>query len=640
MRLAKVTIHKYKSIEQKQSFEVDPGVTVLVGMNEAGKTAVLEAIAKTRYFQPDKQFTFSTTHDYPRREKKALDKAGGKPAAITCDYEFSDEDRAAFEEAVGSKTINGRCVITSTYDNTQSWSPNVLGIDSSAMWRHLTTSLGIYSKTLVASLEKVRSQRDLEALSEEYSENGHREKILELKAYVANKWNWDDAAAEYVCRVVISSRLPKFLYYDEYYSLPSRISIEKLRDEDLDTGGDKTARALLELADISVDDIVNATSFEDFVAELEATEAIISDELFKYWTANKNLRIRFAIDKIINTDNPAKHQIVEHVLDIRVMNQRTGVSLPLKNRSKGFNWFFSFLVWFKRIQEEGDDNFVLLLDEPGLNLHASAQADLLRFIEDLSARYQVIFTTHSPFMIDSGRLNRVRTIVEADGGTRVSDTIQEKDPRTLFPLQAALGYDLAQNLFISPHNLLVEGSSDLLYLQHISALLAGEGRVGLRDDITIVPTGGLDKVATFISLLRGSSLDIVCLLDTYRDQKAKSHLERMISEKLISAKAVMFFDSVVSGASEADIEDLFEPEEYLSLFNGAYSGQYHVEMNDLSAGKSPRLVDRIATAIGKDRFNHYRPARYLISTPGTAVKPSTLDRFEAAFVLVNKAMPT
>ena len=50
----------------------------------------------------------------------------------------------------------------------------------------------------------------------------------------------------------------------------------------------------------------------------------------------------------------------------RVQNQRTGVSLPLENRSKGFNWFFSFLVWFMKIQEKRDTTYILLLDEPGL----------------------------------------------------------------------------------------------------------------------------------------------------------------------------------------------------------------------------------------------------------------------------------
>src|SRR5690606_28515711 len=156
----------------------------------------------------------------------------------------------------------------------------------------------------------------------------------------------------------------------------------------------KTARALFELADIDTSELLKASSFEDFIAELEATEAIISGELFKYWQTNKNLNMAFQIDKVEETDNRNNTRIIEHILDVRVKSK--GVSLSLKNRSKGFNWFFSFLVWFKKIQEDSNSKYILLLDEPGLNLHASAQADLLRFLEDLSENYQIIYTTHSP----------------------------------------------------------------------------------------------------------------------------------------------------------------------------------------------------------------------------------------------------
>ena len=86
MKLKKIEIHKYKSFEEKQSFDVENDITILVGMNESGKTASLEAIAKTNYFQDDESFKFNVTHDYPRKEKKKMDKSGIDPEAITCTY--------------------------------------------------------------------------------------------------------------------------------------------------------------------------------------------------------------------------------------------------------------------------------------------------------------------------------------------------------------------------------------------------------------------------------------------------------------------------------------------------------------------------------------------------------------------------
>lgn len=404
----------------------------------------------------------------------------------------------------------------------------------------------------------------------------------------------------------------------------------QLKDEEL-----KTAKALFELADIKTSELIKADDFEDFKAELEATQANITDDLFEFWSTNKNLDIQFDIDKVEATDPRNNTRIVNHVLDIRVRNNRTKVSLPLKNRSKGFNWFFSFLVWFKKIQEDKNSNYIILLDEPGLNLHASAQADLLNFIENLSEEYQIIYTTHSPFMVDPQHLERVLTVVETNDGSVISTSIQEKDPNTLFPLQAALGYDIAQNLYISKNNLLVEGVSDLIYLEIMSGILQQNNRVGLNKEITIVPVGGMEKVATFVSLLRGSKLNIACLLDSSIDSSSKSKIENLVHEKLIQQKKILFFDEFVN-AKEADIEYLFEKEEYLKLFNSAFHERKNISEEDLN-NDIARIVLQINKHFDLERYNHYRPANALARDGAEAndFSDKTLDRFEKIFELVN-----
>ena len=377
---------------------------------------------------------------------------------------------------------------------------------------------------------------------------------------------------------------------------------------------------------------MQSDSFEDFIAELEATQAIISDELFKYWSTNKNLEILFQIDKVEETDNRNNTRIVEHVLDIRVKNKRSGVSLPLGNRSKGFNWFFSFLVWFKKIQESKDNTYILLLDEPGLNLHAKAQNDLLQFLTDLSANYQIIYTTHSPFMIETSKLNQIRTVVEHDNGAHISESVQEKDPNTLFPLQAALGYDLAQNLFVSPKNLIVEGIADLVYLNLISGVLQANGKNGLKDGITIVPVGGADKVATFVSLLRGNELDMVCLLDTFTDQSAKQRLDNLVAQHLIKDKKIVFYHDILE-TTHADVEDLFSTADYLVLYNGAFGKTLDVSDFDSSKPLLPQLKKKNN---GKD-FNHYSPANFYAKSVATVIlSDDTLNNFENLFEKLNK----
>ena len=94
------------------------------------------------------------------------------------------------------------------------------------------------------------------------------------------------------------------------------------------------------------------------------------------------------------------------IFHIRVMNRRHRVSVSFDERSRGFVWFFSFLAYFSELEETNTNDLVLLLDEPGLALHATAQNDLLRYMEEkLAPEHQVIYTTHSPFMIYSEHLN-------------------------------------------------------------------------------------------------------------------------------------------------------------------------------------------------------------------------------------------
>jgi predicted ATP-dependent endonuclease of OLD family len=141
---------------------------------------------------------------------------------------------------------------------------------------------------------------------------------------------------------------------------------------------------------------------------------------------------------------------------------------------------------------------ILLLDEPGLGLHAAAQGDLLRFIDQrLAPDHQVIYTTHSPFLVNPTKIERARTVEDKDGeGTKISKEVLSVSRDTLFPLQASLGYHLAQTLFIGEDNLIVEGPSDFLYLEILSNYLRDKGRTALDARWVIVPAGGVDKIPT------------------------------------------------------------------------------------------------------------------------------------------------
>jgi hypothetical protein len=469
---------------------------------------------------------------------------------------------------------------------------------------------------------------------------------------------WINSLEWYVWSVYIAPKIPKFLYFDDYYLLPGKINLKNLQNRiNLSkqprpvslTTEEKTVVSLLQMANIDLQTLTDTAGYEKIKAKLEGISNSITDRIFKYWTQNKELDIEFDLREDPNDEPPFDDGAN---LYIRIRNRRHRVTVPFSQRSKGFIWFFSFIVWFSSIKKQVslDRDIILLLDEPGLSLHALAQEDFLRYIDHLSDSHQLIYTTHSPFMVHSDRLYQVRTVEDhIDGGTKVSDNVSSSDAKTIFPLQAALGYTIAQNLFIGKRNLLVEGVADLVYLQFFSNLLAKAGRPSLRDDIVVVPVGGLDKLSTFVALLRGNQLELVVLHDY--ENRPNPHLESLAREKLIRARQILNYSSYrvlnSNGAPvNTDVEDLLSPPLYLKLFKSAYSKELssvEIVENDLPSGS--RIVDRIDKFLqlkniklrASGGYNHYLVANYLASNPLpiSKVDNTTLRRFEALFAEVN-----
>jgi predicted ATP-dependent endonuclease of OLD family len=638
IKLIQVTIHKYKSIQKAQTVNIDPAITTIVGMNEAGKTSLLTAIAKTNYFTDDSDFAFDITQDYPRNELIDFQHVEHDCDIIECKYKISSDLLKEIEEEFGKEVFTTK---EFTYTCHYKSKTNTFGGISANQKKFLELKVSEYtlSEATKETIIKMASLQDIADIVEFEGDDDLTALKTEIKRIIEGGYNtasWTNLLESYIAKNWIKAKMPKFWYFDDYYPLRGKININKLKNEPPTNEKDKTSKALFELARIKPEEILNASEaeYEKYIALLEASSNKITNEIFKYWSTNKNLDIEF---KIQNTTNPQGQP--EKILDIRVKSQRHKITLPLDRRSKGFNWFFSFIIWFSKIQADKNSDYILLLDEPGLNLHASAQADLLRFFDDLSKKYQIIYTTHSPFMVETEYLDRVRTCFDTEEGTIISDSIQEKDPNTLFPLQAALGYDIAQNLFVSKNNLLVEGPADLIYLTLISSILESEKRTFLNDKITIVPVGGLDKVSTFISLLRGSKLNVACLLDTFTDQKGKQKVADLVMHKIIKEKNIRFFNEFANnGKDVADIEDMFDKEEYLKIFNAAFDKEYpEVKLTDLDTSIDT-ILKQINKVIGKDRFNHYRPANKLnqLGVDKIYFKPKTLDNFEKMFTEINK----
>lgn len=657
MFLVSAKVGPFKSINTPQMVRIENEVTVLVGMNEAGKTVFLKALEKSN--DALGVASFDPVHDYPRKDLPSyLKQHKNDPAIVTeLTYQLTEDEVTALNLEFGTELkANFSFSVSHKYNNRQTIN---LSVDEKPAINALIEKTTLSSDTVTA-LKKATALSEIPNILQGVDlPEADKAFLAKIEERISNS-NWENVI-QWEVWVWLRARMPKFLYFSDYEVLPSKTNLQDLAQRVENSKTDPTqlkaehraVLALLRMADISISDFTKPGGYETLKAKVEGVSIGLTDQIMEFWKQNEDLEVE--VDIKPDPEDEAPYNSGPN-LYLRIKNRRhRGVSTDFRQRSRGFVWFFSFLVWFDSVQHQLEAkelqqrDLILLLDEPGLSLHALAQQDFLRYIDSLSERHQVLYTTHSPFMIHPDRLNEVRTVEDQDKiGTVVSENVSGSDPRTVFPLQAALGWTIAQNLFISERNLLVEGPSDLIYLRTISAMLEAKGRKGLREDITIVPVGGLDKVATFIALLGANGLKLAVLHD-FRGVP-EQRLTDLVKEKMLSPKAVLnasqFRDlkNIGSNGVATDTEDLFASDLYLEYFNNTFSKQLNgkiIAEKDLPKGD--RIIDRIERFLATEKiqvrpsggFNHYAVSSYFASHPPAKIDNDTLKRFEALFASIN-----
>lgn len=663
MKLINARIKEYKSIWDSTTFELDD-ITCLVGKNEAGKTALLEAIYRLNPIITDHS-EFNVTNDYPRAEvsdyeEDVIDEKRKPATVIEGTFELQSSDIEIVENLFGKKALKNKTFkLTRKYPhphdkNGTSTKMFTLEVNSDEAIKYLVMHANIpceLQKKLNGSVKDISSVRELLNKEEKTEENQRLDEVLEI--IEAHDVSW------YIYNNLLSTRIPKFLYFDEYYQMKGHENIEALKNRQTVNAlepSDYPMLGLIGLARLNLDQLLSLSSTQDLVNKLEGAGNRLSKKVLQYWSQNKHVEMRFDV-RTARPDDP-KGMTTGTNIWANVYDSRHMVSTNLGTRSRGFVWFFSFLAWYSQIEKDNkQNNVILLLDEPGLFLHGKAQEDLLKYFdEELKDKHQIIYTTHSPFMVDSSKFDRVRIVqdkgVEHDenipreeDGTKVFTEILEAHEDSLFPLQGALGYEIYQTLFVGKNCLVVEGVSDLLFIQAMSAALESYGRTGLSRDWTITPVGGSDKVPTFVSLLGSQKgLNVATLID-YQKKDAQT-IGNLFKKKLLKKKNVLTFADFTKG-KEADIEDMFGDDFYLKLVNGEYKNELSKPITVASfKSKHPRILVKIENyleehPLKKTSFNHYRPAKFFVDNTNKLLKDlpvDVLDKFENAFSTLNNLL--
>ena len=640
MKLTQVRVQNYRCIRDTGRFEVEQAKTILVGPNEAGKTAVLEAL---QWINPtDGVRRLDPLRDYPRKlynadiQSQKLDPREIPVASAS--FALEPDDLAELPDGFGATGYSCTRYLNNKFTHTLEGGPEVV----------------VFSEEIRKDLQRLAIHADSRAPeSQDDNESGLRANLDDVISdwpvgttrisgdHAAELRSWLDSVTAFVdendaaedqrhTRLLgytripqerdaalkkLNGRLPVFVYFNNYFQvrpnlhlrrLADRVERNLLDDDRYDYGNlcllkllGFTARELADLGDPpdpeddqeSFDNYRNPLDERDI--QLNAASVRLTEEIQSIWNPNP-ARVE-ADTVVIKADGQYLKVVVQDEL---------GVQIEIDQRSAGFQWLVSFFVVFFAEAKDTHANAILLLDEPGLSLHGLKQREFRQTISRLAESNQTIYTTHSPFLVGPDELDLVRVveITDRDKGTKVHTSVTASDPAALLPLQEALGYDLAQSLFTQERNLVLEGLTDFWYFEATAQLLREANLVDLNEKIALLPANAAGKVVYFATILHANHLKVAALLDSDNagDQAAKQ--ETLVH--ILGNRNILRTSDVCPGAiNKPEIEDLLRD----SLVSIAQS-DLGWDVTKMAAKQPQRpIVDIFAAEIAD--FSKYRLAK-------------------------------
>lgn len=556
MKVIKFKIRNYKSIVDSGDCYLDDKITILAGKNEAGKTAIVEALGD---FDLGKSISQKAI---PLWEREALPR-------IDILIELEEEEIEEFftylqndilkvappGEFKISKKIIRDCPIelSKIYPNINKVSDKTLSAIHPAI-KSLSNTVERLKEIIYYCNEKTRNfpvredmikvpQRIVNLLtnySPQYRPNVSNEEqqltlknIEEIKHLLTESDTLIKISYE-IEQFILQNFIPNFILFVTFDDiLPTQIPITKAQEEEI----------IKDLASISGLDLKKIQSSEDPKIREHHKDQVnlkLSEDYKQFWTQDYT-NLYFSLD----TNNI--------YFWIREGKEYYNPDM----RSKGKQWHLSFYIRITARSLEGKKN-VILIDEPGLFLHAKAQRDILRKLEDCSKKTQIIYTTHSPYLIPSETLNRVRLVRKYETkGTKIEKLTAKADKETLTPILTAIGEDLSAGIKVDKKNpIVLEGFSDYLYFTAFKNLL------NIKIDINFIPSVGANNVIHVGSILFGWGLDPIFILDN--DREGKRVRNKLIDKLSIKEEKII----LVPLDKEGKIENMFSKEDFEKYIKG------------------------------------------------------------------------
>ena len=590
MRLSKARIQNYRSIKDTGEFTLENYKTILVGPNEAGKTVVLKALQQLN--KPKDIEGFDEIRDYPRSLYNDITTAKVKSSqteVVRGWFLLEEEDKRLVPEKFHScqyvlyRHLDNKGVHFLENAPIPNYFKDVKG-DLLRLAAHLDKQHEIAGETSSKPSEKLNKLiidfGDYKTLSKNDTADFIKwfdsvftdvdeDNVKENERYEKLNEKFKENATHHEVLTLLASRIPVFVLFNNYFKVKPLIHLEHLADRtegnilDDDKFYDYGNLCLLKLLGFSSRELSNIgktpspnkndqdalKKYRDTLDkrsyQLDAASIRLTKEIKNIWNPNPN---RPEAEKLsISADGQYLKVVVED--DI-------GVKIELDQRSEGFQWLVSFYVVFFAEAMDKHKNAILLLDEPGMSLHALKQREFRLTISRLAETNQTIYSTHSPFLVGPDELDLVRVVElkDREEGTKVHTTISSSDPAGLLPLQEALGYDLAQSLFSQQKNLVLEGITDYWYIDATANLFREEGLEKLDEKIALIFANSAGKVVYYATILHAHKLKIAALLDSDSAGDQAAQQENLVHS--LGNKNILRTKDFCIGVIKPEIEDL------------------------------------------------------------------------------------
>lgn len=618
MTLKRFRVTNFRSIMDSGWIDCDD-VTSLVGINEAGKSNVILALWK---LNPVRDGIIDPLHDMPTKEYSSWRSIPEKIVFISADFELDsaladrlvslckcDKDAATIVNI--QRRYDGEYLVS--FPNYKKDKSMDVAVITEIVSNAVTELNGLNEKTkaeagiksiVLKTYENILSLlseksilvlTDLDEIKKLYPTGLTKSATSEV---FPNLQHTIDAIAQAFSSLnsvnptdndeainLMLTEMPSFVYYSNYGNLDAQIylphAIKWLNNEEVagidNSAKVRTLRVLFDFVKLNPQEVLDLgkdpvrividtqgrestkqpTAEEiEKATEQKAARAILlnsaSSDLtrkFREWWKQGNYVFRFQADG--------------EFFKIWVSDDKRPEEIELERRSTGLQWFLSFFLVFLVESHEAHKGAILLLDEAGQSLHPLAQKDLIAFFDNLAKTNQLIYTTHSPFLVDTSNIDRAKVVYSDNNGqTVVSSNLRAADDKlnekSIYAVHAALGLSVSDILLQGCQPIIVEGPSDQHYFNAIKLHLIRNKKYAPNMELVFMPSGGVRGVAGVVSIVSSKNGDLpLVILDA--DGSGKSAKEKLQSglykhneNSIIDIGDILDFEG-------AEVEDLIPP---------------------------------------------------------------------------------